>query len=479
MLFCDPVYFTVLLPLTAFFYWKAIDLKKFNFAIPILIVASIVFYVTWSWKFFLLLLGSATANFFIGRKLLKTDRNRFWLFIGCIFNLGLLSYFKYFNFFIDNCNWFLGTHFQIAKIILPLGISFYTFQQVAYIIDAYKHEIQPCGFWTYVLFVIYFPQLIAGPIVHYQEMMPQFGSYKEIRWDLIWEGLFTFIFGLFKKIVIADKLGVFVQQGYGHVDQLAFLSAWVVSLSYSFQLYFDFSGYADMAIGSGLFFGIRLPENFNSPYKALDIQDFWRRWHMTLSVWLKNYIYIPLGGNRYVLPRTCFNLFLTFFIGGIWHGAGWTFIIWGTMHGIATVIHRLWCQTGLHFNKFFAWFITFNFVNIAWVFFRADSVKDAWTVIYKMFSLTWILSIKSETTVRTIKSLLNGSLFTGNQVFKLMLLNIGLIVFMHVFKNTKQAFAEFGNYFKSLLIIFSLVIWLILAIIMNANEKIDFLYWQF
>ena len=237
---------------------------------------------------------------------------------------------------------------------LPICKDHFTFRyQLLYvptnclIVDAYKHEIQPCSFSNYILFVIYFPQLVAGPIVHYQEMMPQFGAQKSIRWDLIWEGLFIFICGLFKKIVIADKLAVFVQQGYSNVEQIGFLGAWLLSLSYTFQLYFDFSGYADMAIGSGLFFGIRLPENFNSPYKALDIQDFWRRWHITLSTWLKNYIYIPLGGSHCTLLRTCINLFLTFFIGGVWHGAGWTFILWGTFHGLATVIHRLWRQTGL------------------------------------------------------------------------------------------------------------------------------------
>lgn len=479
MLFCDPVYFVLLLPITAFLYWKVIACKRFSLAIPILIIASAVFYITWSWKFFLLLLGSATTNFFVGKKLLSTEKNHLFLWLGVLFNLCLLGYFKYFNFFIDNCNWLFGTHFQFAKIILPLGISFYTFQQIAYIVDSYKHEIQPCGFFTYILFVVYFPQLVAGPIVHYQEMMPQFGAQKEVRWDLMWEGLFIFICGLFKKIVIADKLAVFVQQGYTHVDQLGFLSAWLVGFCYTFQLYFDFSGYADMAIGSGLFFGIRLPENFNSPYKALDIQDFWHRWHITLSTWLKNYIYIPLGGSRCTLPGTCVNLFLTFFIGGIWHGAGWTFIIWGTLHGIATVIHRLWRQTGLHLNKFFAWFITFNFVNIAWIFFKAESVHDAGAVIYKMFDLSWIKSINNSTTLHTIKTLVNGTLFSANQCLKFLLLNIGIIVFVYFFLNTKQVFAKFGTRFKFLLIVFTLVIWLTLGIIMNANEKIDFLYWQF
>ena len=477
MLFCDPVYFVLLLPITAFLYWKVIACKRFSLAIPILIIASAVFYSTWSWKFFLLLLGSATTNFFVGRKLLSTERTSLILLLGVLFNLCLLGYFKYFNFFIDNCNWLLGTHFQFAKIILPLGISFYTFQQIAYIVDAYKHEIQPCGFFTYILFVIYFPQLVAGPIVHYQEMMPQFGSHKEVRWDLMWEGLFVFICGLFKKIVIADKLAVFVQQGYGNVDQMGFLGAWLLSLSYTFQLYFDFSGYADMAIGSGLFFGIRLPENFNSPYKSLDIQDFWRRWHITLSTWLKNYIYIPLGGSHCPLLRTCINLFLTFFIGGVWHGAGWTFILWGTFHGLATVIHRLWRQTGLHLNKFLAWFITFNFVNFAWIFFRAESVRDAGKVVWKMFDLSWILKINNSITLGEFQKLVFGDISVG---IKRVLIYVACAFFTCVFlKNTKSLYAQMYKPTLKKIVILSSVFWYIIYFIMDSSGKIEFLYWQF
>ena len=483
MLFCDPIYFVLLLPITALLYWKAIACKRFSLAIPILIVASAVFYITWSWKFFLLLLGSATTNFFVGRKLLSAEKNRLFLWLGVLFNLCLLGYFKYFNFFIDYYNWLFGTHFQFAKIILPLGISFYTCQQVAYIVDTYKHEIQPCGFFTYILFVIYFPQLVAGPIVHYQEMMPQFGTQKEVRWDLMWEGLFIFICGLFKKIVIADKLAVFVQQGYGNVDQIGFLGAWLLSLSYTFQLYFDFSGYADMAIGSGLFFGIRLPENFNSPYKALDIQDFWRRWHITLSTWLKNYIYIPLGGSRCTLPRTCINLFLTFFIGGIWHGAGWTFILWGTFHGLATVIYRLWRQTGLHLNKFFAWFITFNFVNIAWIFFRADSAHDAGRVLKAMFNFTWLKEAFNGWYSLSHAPLLRGSLFSASQLRHSLKYCLVCLFVCLLLNNSRALFARFGK--PSIIKVFLLtaVFWKAIATIVSRIcenvDKIDFLYWQF
>ena len=235
-------------------------------------------------------------------------------------------------------------------------------------------------------------------------------------------------------------------------------------------MYFDFSGYADMAIGSGLFFGIRLPENFNSPYKALDIQDFWRRWHMTLSNWLKNYIYIPLGGSRCSLPRTCVNLFLTFFLGGVWHGAGWTFIIWG-----------LWHQTNRHFNKFLAWLVTFNFINITWIFFRANSVHDACSIIKKMFNWSWIVEVRSETTLGMLKNLINGPLFSGNQCFKLLLLNIGILLFVCVLKNSKQMMGKLWQEKPSSKKVFILsgIFWFIMHFLMDSSDKIEFLYWQF
>ena len=480
MLFCDPIYFCFLLPLTAVVYWKVIAKKHFTLAIPVLILASIIFYVTWSWKFFLLLCFSATINYIIGCNLLKSkQQNKFLLTLGILFNLGLLGYFKYFNFFIDNCNNFLGTHWQVGKIILPLGISFYTFQQLAYIIDAYKRIVNPCSFWQYLLFVIYFPQLVAGPIVHYQEMMPQFGAQREVRWDLMWRGLCIFIGGLFKKVMIADTLARFVQTGFSHVDQLAFLSSWLISLSYTFQLYFDFSGYADMAIGSGLLFGIKLPENFNSPYKALDIQDFWRRWHMTLSTWLKNYIYFPLGGSRCSTLQTCCNLFLTFFIGGIWHGAGWTFIIWGSLHGFAALIHRLWLKTGFHLNKILAWLITFNFVNIAWIFFRSDKAKDACTILKKMFDVSFLKNIKGTTTLTELKNLINGTLFAGNQHLKLLFAVLGCLFLVLCLPNIKQLYERYGKPFWLKTLTLSGLFWWLVYTIASRSDKIEFLYWQF
>ena len=248
-------------------------------------------------------------------------------------------------------------------------------------------------FLNYCLFVTFFPQLIAGPIVHHKEMMPQFANLKNrvINYKNIALGLFIFSIGLFKKVVIADSFAVWATNGFDKAAVLNLFEAWATSLSYTFQLYFDFSGYCDMAIGAALLFNIKLPINFNSPYKALDIQDFWRRWHITLSRFLRDYIYIPLGGNRKGRLRTYVNLMATFIIGGIWHGAGWTFVFWGFLHGVALVIHRIWSELGFKMNKFLAWFITFNFINITWVFFRAKDWDDALKVLKGMFGLSGIV----------------------------------------------------------------------------------------
>jgi len=275
-------------------------------------------------------------------------------------------------------------------LALPLAISFFTFQQIAYLVDSYRGQTSEYDFLNYALFVTFFPQLIAGPIVHHAEMMPQFAS----KWNLIKRyrnislGLFIFSVGLFKKVVIADTFAVWANTGFDDSEVLSFVDAWATSLSYTFQLYFDFSGYTDMAIGSALLFNIKLPINFNSPYKSLTIQDFWRRWHITLSNFLRDYIYIPLGGNRKGDFRVYVNLLATFVIGGAWHGAGWTFILWGGLHGLALITHRIWSQAGLGMPRLLAWFITFNFVNIAWVFFRARDWNDAMKVLSGMFFAT-------------------------------------------------------------------------------------------
>lgn len=311
------------------------------------------------------------------------------LTISIIANLGLLGYFKYSDFLIENINYALDTNAPLLNLALPLAISFFTFQQIAYLVDSYRRETKEYDFLNYAIFVTFFPQLIAGPIVHHKEMMPQFANLrtKIINYKNIALGLFIFSIGLFKKVVIADSFAVWANAGFDTATTLNLFEAWATSLSYTFQLYFDFSGYTDMAIGLALLFNIKIPINFNSPYKALNIQDFWRRWHITLSRFLKDYIYIPLGGNKQGSVRTYTNLMATFILGGIWHGAGWTFVFWGVLHGLALVVHRLWSQLGIKLWTWLAWLITFNFVNIAWVFFRAKEWGDAVKVLGAMFSL--------------------------------------------------------------------------------------------
>ncbi len=329
-------------------------------------------------------------------KKLNTNHKKILLTFSIVANIALLAYFKYTDFLIENLNNLLDTDIGMLNLALPLAISFFTFQQIAYLVDSYRGETSEYNFLNYANFVTFFPQLIAGPIVHHKEMMPQFASpsNKVKRYANISIGLFIFSIGIFKKVIIADTFAVWATAGFDHAPTLNMIEAWVTSLSYTFQLYFDFSGYTDMAIGAALLFNIKLPINFNSPYKATSIQDFWRRWHITLSRFLKEYIYIPLGGNRKGEFRIYSNLMATFIIGGIWHGAGWTFLFWGFLHGIAIVIQRAWTKVGIKLNALFAWFITFNFINITWVFFRAKEWDDAIKVLKSMFTGALVLPLE-------------------------------------------------------------------------------------
>ena len=392
MLFNSYEFIFLFLPVTFFVYFYLNHLRLTEASKAFLVVASLFFYAWWNVDYLPLILLSMVVNYAIGRELANhKQRNRRYnpkvlLTVGVTFNLGLLGYFKYADFFIENINR-LGADLPLLHLALPLAISFYTFQQIAYLVDSYRGQTQEYDFLNYAVFVTFFPQLIAGPIVHHAEMMPQFAKLRnKVKNPAnIALGLFIFFMGLFKKVVIADTFAQWATQGFDVAKSLNMTEAWVTSLSYTFQLYFDFSGYTDMAIGAALLFNIRLPMNFYSPYKAVNIQDFWRRWHITLSHFLRDYLYIPLGGNRKGRFRTYLNLFVTFLLGGIWHGAGWTFVAWGALHGAALVIHRIWRDLKLKMPKLLGWFITFNFINFAWVFFRAKNFDDALKVIKGMF----------------------------------------------------------------------------------------------
>jgi len=373
-------------PITFFIYFYLNSKRLTSAGIAFLVFASLFFYSWWNILYLPLILSSILFNFIVGTYLSKHQyviKKKTLLIFGISANIALLGYFKYTVFFLDNFNGIFGASIPLPHIILPLGISFFTFTQIAYLVDCYKDKVKEYDFIRYALFVTYFPHLLAGPILHHSEMMPQFANLrnKTKNYRNIAMGLFLFSIGLFKKVVIADTFAIWANAGFDTATVLSFFEAWATSLSYTFQLYFDFSGYTDMAIGISLMFNIKLPINFNSPYKALDIQDFWRRWHMTLSRFLRDYIYIPLGGNRQGEFRTYINLFTTFLLGGLWHGAGWTFIFWGTLHGLALMIHRAWKSFGFSMNRYLAWFITFNFVNLTWIFFRAKEWSDAIKVI--------------------------------------------------------------------------------------------------
>lgn len=355
--------------------------------------ASLFFYAWWNFLYLPLILGSLLFNFAVGRQLVKpavSSRTRkFLLVFGLVINLSLLAYFKYADFLIANVNNLTGSSYALLGVVLPLGISFFTFQKVAYLVDCYRGQIGRHGFIEYGLFITFFPQLIAGPICHHKELIPQFANYKnhQVDFNNVLCGLVFFSIGLFKKVAIADTFGAIATQGFDNPLVLDFFAAWVTSLSYTFQLYFDFSGYCDMATGAALLFNIRLPINFYSPYKALNIQDFWRRWHVTLGRFLRDYLYIPMGGNQSSHLRTAQNVVVTFVLGGLWHGADWLFVLWGALHGVALVVYRVWKRVGTGLPLWLSWFLTFFFVNIAWVFFRAKTMPDAMRVLKGMFGM--------------------------------------------------------------------------------------------
>ncbi|MDR6664968.1 MBOAT family O-acyltransferase [Rhizobium sp. 1399] len=366
-----------------------------------MVIASLFFYSHWNVKYLPVILISIGANFLMGQRLANSESaangRKFLLAVSITANIFALAYFKYTNFFINNANLIFSTGFDLKSITLPLAISFFTFTQIVYLVDSYKGETSHYNILNYALFVTFFPHLIAGPIVQHSHIMPQFASPR--RWrpssDHILQGLFIFGIGLFKKAGIADTLAPAVAAGFDHGRFLNFYEAWVTSLAYTFQLYFDFSGYCDMAIGASLMFNIVLPINFNSPYKALNIQEFWRRWHITLSGFLRDFIYIPLGGSRMSKRRTYINLLITFALGGLWHGATWMFVLWGVLHGLALVVHRVWTSAGLKLPKALAWLVTFLFINISWVLFRAEDWSAASKILWGMIDIQSAYGISS------------------------------------------------------------------------------------
>ena len=460
MLFNDPTYLFVFLPATIIAYVTMRRLAGARAVLGLLVLASLVFYGWWNPAYLPLLGGITAVNFGLARAIRHLRRAgrathvKLVLALGVACNLSVLAYFKYTDFLLGTANALLSTGIPLQHIALPLGISFFTFQKIAYLVDASRGEVGDHDFLEYCFFVMFFPQLIAGPIVHHREIFPQIRRPQALAVlpGNLMVGLTIFLIGLFKKVVLADHLGpvasgIFSAAAAG--QPLHFFLAWEGAIAYTLQLYFDFSGYSDMAIGSARLFGIRLPLNFNSPYQANNIIDFWRRWHMTLSRFLRDYLYIPFGGNRKGKARRYINLMLTMTIGGLWHGAAWNFALWGALHGLYLVGNHAWRGV---FPTIDAWWsrgiarlVTLLAVVIAWVPFRAPTLAAAAEIYRGMTNLPSPLSHQLGRLAEVLAWC--GVRFEGPPVsgadLDLMLWLIGWLAVLWLAPNTQQLLARF------------------------------------
>ena len=465
MLFNDPTYLFAFLPATIIAYVAMRRLAGARAVLGLLVLASLVFYGWWNPAYLPLLGGITAVNFGLARAIRqlrsagRAARVRLVVTLGVACNLSVLAYFKYTDFLLGTANALLSTSIPLQHIALPLGISFFIFQKIAYLVDAGRGEVSEHDFLEYCFFVMFFPQLIAGPIVHHREIFPQIRkpqAFTVLPGNLI-VGLTIFLIGLFKKVILADHLGpvasgVFAAASAG--EPLHFFPAWKGAIAYTLQLYFDFSGYSDMAIGGARLFGIRLPLNFNSPYQANNIIDFWRRWHMTLSRFLRDYLYIPFGGNRKGKARRYINLMLTMTIGGLWHGAAWSFALWGCLHGLYLVANHAWQAV---FPPIDAWWsrgiarlVTLLAVVVAWVPFRAPTLAAAADMYRGMINLPGPLSHQLGPLTDALARL--GVRFEGPPVsggdLELVLWLVGWLAVLWLVPNTQQLLARFQPAFN-------------------------------
>jgi alginate O-acetyltransferase complex protein AlgI len=366
-----------------------------------LVAASLAFYAWWDWRYLALIVFSILFNFSMGTRLQRraggleapAGSGRRLLAVGIGVNLGLLAYFKYRNFFVDTVGIAVGAEWVLPPLVLPLAISFYTFEQITYLVDAYRGDTGEYDFLGYALFISFFPHLIAGPIVRFRDLVPQFSSRETFVFSPgnVSRGLLIFAIGLFKKVMLADTMSPWVSPIFDGKAAVGFVDAWGGTLAFALQLYFDFSGYSDMAVGLALMLNVSLPENFDSPYKARSIIDFWRRWHMTLSSFLRDYLYIPMGGGRRGGARRYVNLLVTMLLGGLWHGASWTFVLWGGLHGAYLAVNHLWRGGGRRLPGPVAWAVTFGAVMVGWVLFRAASLPRAGAIVAGMTGMNGLL----------------------------------------------------------------------------------------
>jgi alginate O-acetyltransferase complex protein AlgI len=398
VLFNSYQFIVVFLPLLLLAFALLAQWQRRRAIVGFLVVASLVFYGWWNWRYLGLIAFSILFNFGWARFVHRAGpvhpsshcgRARALLAVGIAVNVGLLGYFKYAGFFVNSLNAGLGLGWRVPAIVLPLGISFFTFEQITYLVDAYRGESPKHDFLSYCLFVTFFPHLIAGPIVRPRDLIPQFTDARSLvpSQEHLTTGLFVFAIGLFKKVFLADMFGGWVGPIFDRAAPVSFGDAWGATLAFGLQVYFDFSGYSDMAIGLAGMLGIRLPENFDSPYKATSIIDFWRRWHMTLSGFLRDYVFFPLAGIRGGQVRRYAALVFTMLLCGLWHGASWTFVVFGGLHGVYLAANHLWRHLEIRLPKPLCWFLTFVAVLISFVFFRAQSFARAGAILRGMTGL--------------------------------------------------------------------------------------------
>lgn len=476
MLFNSVEFLLIFLPLVLAGFYVILKYNS-NLTQWFLIFASMAFYSYWDIRYLPLLAGSIGVNYLFGNYLIRKPSRKL-LVTSIVFNLGLLVFFKYTDFIIETVNTLQNQQFDLMHIALPLAISFFTFQQIAYLVDCYSQKIEKeYGFSNYALFVCYFPQLIAGPIVHHKEMVPQFqkiGSGYHVDAETVSKGLILLLVGLFKKVVIADYIALYVDPAFSNVASLSFYDAWSAMLGFTLELYFDFSAYCEIAMGLGLLFGIKLPINFQSPYKATSIQDFWRRWHITLGEFLKHYLYIPLGGSNIGAVHTVLALSITMLLGGLWHGASWHYVVWGLLHGLMLSIYFIWRQTSYQLPPAAARLITFICVMLAWVMFRADSFNDAIHYYGTLFGLNGVALPPLYQGLAENTGLINVTIspyFSGHELWLLIV----LAGFTMYYQNIHEVLATIKPNNK----LAATMATLVAVIALNLGTKSTFLYFQF
>ncbi|SHI37517.1 D-alanyl-lipoteichoic acid acyltransferase DltB, MBOAT superfamily [Mesonia phycicola] len=468
--------FLVFLPIVFVLYW-GLQKKSFQLQNIVLLIASYIFYGWWDYRFLALIFASTLVDYLVGLNLAKQDnimQRKILLSISLLFNLGLLCYFKYTNFFIDS--WIeawdtVGIHFNISSlsIILPVGISFYTFQTLSYTIDIYRKQLKPTtSFLRFATYVAFFPQLVAGPIERAAHLLPQFDEKRIFDFEYAKSGVSLILWGMFKKVVIADNCAFFVNQIYDNVEAYSSVELSIGAILFGLQIYGDFSGYSDIAIGVARLFGFDLMTNFRFPYFSKSIPEFWRRWHISLSTWFRDYLYIPLGGNRGTTLFKARNIFIIFLVSGLWHGANWTFVIWGGIHACLSLPMLITKKpkvkpnnNSLTLRQIPALLYTFIMVMLAWVFFRADSWSQAYRYIERIISL----------------DSLNVNLFIGSSkmiLFSLVVFFSSLVLFVMEYKAFKKVEKEVKLSALSSIAIFLMI--LFLGVFKNPN---DFIYFQF